>query len=158
MVATKKKAAAASPQVAKAAKPRAAGVRKSSRESKLPVMFRPGSDLPEHFSQMIHTIVVKAAKDHDFALSTTSVSAMEDALTSVLGTLLGAASDRARKNNRNEIEVCTPDSWFLDSVASSHLDVRSCFFFFSLINGNCFIKFMCVGVRVCVFVFACVYF
>ena len=75
--------------------------RKSTRVTKAPPRFRPGSgDMPEALLSMIADVAQNAASKSPIAFETGAVTALEEALEPCLEALCQAALAHAEKNGR----------------------------------------------------------
>lgn len=88
----------------KAAKASPAGKRKSSRGTKAPARFRPGSaDMPVELLEMIRDVAAAAAKKSSVPFESGAVTALEEALEPMLEALCEAATKHATKAGRESI-------------------------------------------------------
>eukprot|EP00041_Stephanoeca_diplocostata_P018423 m.385586 g.385586 ORF g.385586 m.385586 type:complete len:118 (+) comp21010_c0_seq1:355-708(+) len=100
-----------------------AGVRRSSRATKVPQRFRPGgtADVPSALEELIHKATFEAAGKAELPLTLDAVTALEDALKPAVAGFLAAVVSHADKNGRHD--VCDAD---FDSVLCASSGLSDC--------------------------------
>ena len=78
--------------------------RRSERDSKAPVRYRPASaDVPSELLDMIHSVAESAAEKSAIPFEPAAVAALEESLEPMLEALCAAAHKHAQESGRDDI-------------------------------------------------------